>query len=1526
MNRIKFKLATILFFLLVGGSICFLPSASSAEYSPFDVPSTVRSGWNKTPGGKHYKENTGRMLIYDVYYNKYISGGQRIVNKNFNGTGTQPYLEFRGWSVIFGHKRHLSSNNETYIAAQKVAGSGAGTIKVFRAQTRGLNATEDLEYNNQGSGIYNECSASTTNTPNYDCNMRYESVGFDAYLPLNELFPDDSKDSVWSLYLIKKVDSHIVYTPLIVPFDFSNRDFKYGSISLSSGQNTNKLTMNTDEVLRRSKPREAAAVVRDELGSDRYFTNNTTYTRVDSEESQTAVWYGVKSPKDSNKTKWAATSYWRFSGDQARISYITENDPPEHIAHSITNHRYRDGSNHWVQPNDTVTVMLRQYDKESGNKNQFLRMLGSGVEVRARHDYFDATTHNYHWVKSNHLLIEAAKRTENTNYGKVEWSVTPKTHGHTYDVQYHYTDNVGNAVGYDTGSGNTGLKLSVDGVAPTNITNSLLGARYINGNDYWVRENDKVTITLRQRDPHSGNKNQFLRLLGSGVEVRSRHDFSGAADHNNHWIQSNHLVIDAASRTENTDYGTVNWSVTPKTHGHNYDIQYHYFDNVSNNRGYDTGEGDTGMNLRVDSVSPSHISHSLTGAKYVNNNVYWVNSDDKVTVQLRQHDGDSGNKRQYLRLAGNNIDVRSSHYFSETTNHQDPFFKSTHAVIEDASRQEQTAYGKVNWTVVPKTHGHLYDIQYYYQDNVDNISNVVIDEAAKGYQTTNMKLGVDDVGPVIQFRNFEDTADFASRKWSNEAIKIRLKFGDNHSGYKRSRYVWTQASTKPSESQWSSWSTSSNYVVTKAESGQWYLHVEAEDNVGNKGYMYKGQYQFNQPPIADFSYSPTTIYNDTNVKFTDASRDPDGDQLSYQWAYQQPGSSTWTNLSTAQHPSKVLNKKGSWNIRLTVTDSKGASDSVTKSPTVSNRAPVANFSFSPTTIYNDTTVTFKNSSTDADGDVLTYQWAYQQPDSSTWTNFSTAKDPTRVLNVKGNWNIRLTVTDSSGASHSVTKSPTVSNRAPVANFSFSPTTIYNDTTVTFKNSSTDADGDVLTYQWAYQQPDSSTWTNFSTAKDPTRVLNAKGNWNIRLTVTDSSGARHSVIKSPLVSNRAPKAGFLTDKTTYYRDGTIKVTSTATDPDGDSLTYLYELVKPDGTKVTSTASNPSFSGLDKPGAYAITQTVKDPDNATDSITKTVEVVNRPPTAGFNTDKSKYFNNESIKITSTASDIDGDKLTYVYELTKPDGSKVTSTAVNPTFNGLQQIGAYTIKQTVKDTYNATDTTSKTIEVVNRPSTITLTYDPTDPYEGDTINVCMRVHDADGHKMNVKIFVTEEGTAEKTVLTKTKVVSDTEHCYSFVSKHKKYTFRATSDDGYDETEVTTWVNVKPLILKGYVKHTPDWQNKHQSLGHKDNQFYSGEKFLLEADVSPYPIEYVKSTLKATQANSVSINRTVSLAKTTSILYKGELYDPAYIEYPTNIRPGPAIFEFEVKYTNGVIKRDSVPIEIIADSYKVFKLHRKY
>lgn len=1084
--------------------VCFVSSLfifslqSEAATSPYDVESSVRSGWDSTYGSKTYNGRTGKYFVYDVYYNKYFSGGYRIINKDF-GKGSQPYINFRGWAVLFGHKRHTTANQETYIVAKNTS---TGAEKVYGTLQVDIDATEDLEYNNQGSGVWNECSSGATNKDNeLDCNMRYEGVGFDAYLPIEELFPDETDYTRWRLYIVKRVDSHIVYTPLVLPFEFNTVTHNSGTVTLDSGLYASRLNMIGEGVIRRPSPRCTAA---DCPGSRYgYFTYTANYTRNGQNESGTAIWYSVPSPADSGATRWATTAYWDFGGDQAIVAF---DPPPVHVSDGIpSGYRYQSGNNYWVQPNDTIYVRLRQKDLGSGNRNQYIRIAGSGAEARSVHEYSEADSHNNQFNTDSNVAIRSADEEEDTGtYGTVKWGVTPKTHGHSYAIEYYYMDKARGFVGYNP----INEVIKVDGVEPSHISDSLTGADYVNGNNYWVQPNTTVKVSLRQYDPHSGNKLNYLRLYGSGVDVRSLHNFNNGIYDMNDFMTNSNVVINSATRTEDTSYGTVVYSVTPKTHGHVYDLQHYYGDNAGNN-------------------------------------------------------------------------------FSD-------------------------------------------------------------------YASTGMKLGVDSVGPSISYRNSADTANFTSRNWDDTSIIVRLKFSDAHSGYKQSRYAWTQSATTPTS--WSAWSTDSDYNVSKASKGQWYLHVQAQDHVGNITTTNEGVYKFNNPPIANFTYSPTTIYNDTTVKFTNASSDPDP------------------------------------------------------------------------------------------GDVLTYQWAYQTPGSSTWVNFSTAKDPTRVLNIKGTWDIRLTVTDTSGQTASVIKSPVVVNRPPVANFTFSPTTIYNDTTVTFTNSSTDADKDSLIYQWAYQQPGTTTWTNFSTVKDPTKILNIKGTWGIRLTVTDESGATGTLVKNPVV------------------------------------------------------------------------------------------------------------------------------------------------------------------------------------VNRPPVVTISYTPTAPYEGDTINICVMPIDADKDLLTVKIFLKKDGGAEQTVLNKPNIVTGTQQCYSFVSQVGRYDIRATVNDGTAEVSSTTWFYSKPLIINGYVKHTPIWLAKHQELGNAAYQFYSGEKFLLEADTSPYPTVYVKATLSAFQANGNAHSVQVPLSGVSNIFYKGELYDPAYLEYPTNLRVGPASYEFEVKYTNGVIKKATVPIEIISDSFEAYQLHRRY
>ena len=579
---------------------------TEAGTSPYDVPSSVRNNWAQNVGGKAYSYESGRKLVYDVYAEKYIQNGYRIVNRDF-GKGTQPYLHFAGWAVLFGHKHHTETNHDTYIVARKV---GSSDTKIYGTVSRNISATEDLEFNNQGPGhIYNKCPSSVRNVPNTTCNMEYKNVGFDAYIPLNELFPNKYESASWILFIVKRVDNHIVYEQLVLPFEFSKRDFGVGKISLSSGENTKTLRLNGTGVMRRLYPREPQQSVIARLGSDRYFRQGTYKTK-DYEETQTAIWYGVESPQDNNKTRWAVTAYWLFGGEQATLKYTVDNTPPSHISHSIKNYRYKNGNDYWVRPNDEPIVVLRQYDAYPGNKYQYIRLTRSGIDVRARHDFTNSSANNISNVSTydrinQHIGIHYANRTENSNgYGRVEWHIIPRTHGHNYNIQYHYTDRANNAYGYDTKS----------------------------------------------------------------------------------------------------------------KHGQN--------------------AGETGMRLRVDGVAPT-----------------------------------------------------------------------------------------------------------------------------------------------VQFRNSNDTSDFNERDWSDKEIVVRLKFSDSHSGYKRSRYAWTQSPNTPSSNEWSSWQTSANYLVRKSEKGTWYLHVQAEDNVGNVRTVSKGEYKFNHKPEIKLTYSPNKIFEGDTVTLTAVPTDEDGDLL-----------------------------------------------------------------------------------------------------------------------------------------------------------------------------------------------------------------------------------------------------------------------------------------------------------------------------------------------------------------------------------------------------------------------------------------------------------------------------------------------------------------------------------------------------------------------------------------------------------------------------------------------------------------------
>ncbi len=173
----------------------------------------------------------------------------------------------------------------------------------------------------------------------------------------------------------------------------------------------------------------------------------------------------------------------------------------------------------------------------------------------------------------------------------------------------------------------------------------------------------------------------------------------------------------------------------------------------------------------------------------------------------------------------------------------------------------------------------------------------------------------------------------------------------------------------------------------------------------------------NQPPIADFGFSPTTGQYPLEVTFDGSlSYDPDGRIDSYAWIFGDGGTGTG---KAVKHTYK---KNGTFSIKLTVADDKGMTGTYAQKITVlkPNTPPVAGFAFSPTTGICPLAVNFDASaSRDPDGSIVSFAWNFG--DAGT----GSGKLTNHTYSKPGTFDIQLTVTDNRGGTGTKTKTITV---------------------------------------------------------------------------------------------------------------------------------------------------------------------------------------------------------------------------------------------------------------------------------------------------------------------------------------------------------------------------------------------------------------------------------------------------------------------------------------------------------------------
>ncbi|RLG04612.1 MAG: hypothetical protein DRN68_09640, partial [Thaumarchaeota archaeon] len=163
------------------------------------------------------------------------------------------------------------------------------------------------------------------------------------------------------------------------------------------------------------------------------------------------------------------------------------------------------------------------------------------------------------------------------------------------------------------------------------------------------------------------------------------------------------------------------------------------------------------------------------------------------------------------------------------------------------------------------------------------------------------------------------------------------------------------------------------------------------------------------PPVADFSFSPSKPTVLVDVEFTDNSHDPDGKIVSRQWDF---GDGT---TSTERNPTHRYTKKGSFTVKLTVTDDDGLKHTKEVEIQVVNLPPEATFTFEPEEPYAGQEVSFDASgSGDPDGEIVEYAWDFDGDgvtDAEGIEVFHTFAEP-------GTYTVKLTVTDDDGATAS----------------------------------------------------------------------------------------------------------------------------------------------------------------------------------------------------------------------------------------------------------------------------------------------------------------------------------------------------------------------------------------------------------------------------------------------------------------------------------------------------------------------------
>lgn len=778
---------------------------------------------------------------------------------------------------------------------------------------------------------------------------------------------------------------------------------------------------------------------------------------------------------------------------------------------------------------------------------------------------------------------------------------------------------------------------------------------------------------------------------------------------------------------------------------------------------------------------------------------------------------------------------------------------------------------------------------------------------------------VENNGPIADFEMNPDPTDIFTD------VKVTDKASDPENDSLTYEYTYLNKNT----GKWTSLGNIAEPTFKLPYVGKVNVRQTVTDPYGKKSSMIKEIEVANLAPKAGFSINPNPTDRLTETTITSSATDPENGKLYYVYEYREKGTSYWKLMSASESFDFKFPDVGEYEVKQTVKDQHKGSDTAIQEVTVKNLNPVADFEIKSTPTNRLTVTNFESKSSDPEKDRLTYLYEYRKKGSSAWQVIDSRENSKITFSEVGKYEVRLTVTDEYGDTGSKIKEVTVENLDPKADFSINPNPSDRLTDTQFFNLSTDPEDDQLSFEYQYREKGESNWKKFGSNASAKMKFANIGTYEIMLTVTDSNGGKDSKVRELIIKNNDPVADFDINPNPTDRLTETKLISKATDPENDSLTYTFE-VREEGTNTWSTiGTTPNeVVKLSEVKKYEIRHTVTDEYGGSDSQIKEVEVSNRKPEADFTINKNPSDRLTTVIFTNKSSDPEKDNMTYRwYNRIKDTGSwKEFSTEKNPSMK-FPDVATYEVKLITKDEHGAASEKIRELTIENVKPEAGFTTDKPFYYVGDSINFTSTASDPEDDQLTIEFTITKpDGEL-------------IEKSFENVKPGEKPSFTILTDKDVNigewkitQTVIDTFgskdtltknVEVRDLEIVGSVNHVEKWKEVHEELGNPQNAFFSGERFLIESNVTNHPIKSVKVKFTGKQIDNNTLTLTQVLSGTHPN-YSGEIFEPSMADPRTKLMNGKDYFLFTAEWENGVVRTDLVSVQIIDDVYNVFNFHR--